>query len=166
MGGIGSGGSNRKSTEEHKKRGTFHPYRHKERIGEVVPIPQRHGVPTAPSHLGPQGLQLWTELWEHMTGLDPQRDYALVAMACEGRDQVMTAYKDWLESGTDGKGKQVRARDPKLGRMLAELRKGWRQDMALLGMSARDRAAMTRHAPPESSLEQMKRKVLQLRRPG
>lgn len=167
MGGIGSGGHNRKSAEEHKKRGTFQKVRHGDPIGEIVPIPTRApaDVPDAPVHLGPTGRQLWVELWTHLSGIH-DRDRSLIEQCCEGADQQRAAYLDWSNSRTKGKGGILGPANPHLAKVLFDARKSWRQDMALLGMTARDRAAMTKHAAPESSIEQLKRKVLQLRQPG
>src|SRR6185295_18694862 len=119
MGGIGSGGQNRNSAEEHKRRGTYQPVRHAEHVGDVVPIPVRapKEVPDAPKHLGPAGNQLWRELWLHLVGLDTERDYALVALVCEGQDQIRAAYQDWMNSRLNKGGKPYRPADPKLARV-------------------------------------------------
>lgn len=141
--------------------------RHREKLGDIVPIPLRapSEVPDVPKHLGPAGIQLWHELWTHMVGIH-ERDRSLVEQVCEGADQQRAAYQDWVNSRTIRNGKVTGPANPQLARVLADLRKGWRQDMALLGMTAKDRQAMSKRAVETSSLEQLKRKVIELRRPS
>ncbi len=156
MGGLGSGGQNRISIEQHRRRGTFRPKRHAQRIGDVLPLPVRGEIPQPPSHLGLAGRDEWTRLWRNISGLT-ERDYGLVTLVCEAADQCRIAYQDWASP---------KRRDPKLARVLVDLRKGYREDLALLGMSARDRAAMAPNTEVESPLESLKRKVVRLRQPS
>src|SRR5229473_3509645 len=106
MGGVGSGGSNRKSVEEHKRRGTYQPVRHKGRIGDVVELPIGP-APPAPKHLGDAGKDLWAWCWQHVSGLT-SADQHNVVRACEARDMEQAAYTDWLQSGIGPRGAVVR----------------------------------------------------------
>ncbi len=111
-------------------------------------------------------MQFWKEAWTHITGIH-ERDRSLIEQCCEGADIERAAYLDWNNSRKrNAAGKLVGPADPKLARVLAEARKGWRQDMALLGMTAKDRAAMAKKAEVDDPLDALKRKVVQLRRPG
>jgi hypothetical protein len=65
VGGVGSGGHNRKSAEQHKRLGNFRPSRHAR--GELVQL--RGGLadlPEPPAGLGEAGLQLWRDAWSTM----------------------------------------------------------------------------------------------------
>src|SRR5579871_2215725 len=77
MGGIGSGGQNRISIEEHKRRGTYRPARHGKRIEKrsatilslaTASEPGRLlDAPPHPTHLGPAGVAMWNDLFTNLT---------------------------------------------------------------------------------------------------
>lgn len=162
MGGIGSGGSNRKSKDTLKRIGAFRPARHEKRIGEVVdlPLPRAPSFP-APPVLGRVGKDLWAHLWTHVVGLS-ERDKPLVEQCCISADQANMAYQAYMKA-LKLDDLPIRAMLPKqspgLARALAGLKKELRQDLALLGLSARDRAAASeRPARPRDALLQLRRK--------
>ncbi len=152
MGGIGSGGSNRKSAEEHRRRGTFQPVRHAGQ-GELVafPLRQESEIPAPPPQLGPAGKKLWRHLWLHFTALT-ERDTPLVELCCESEDQTRLAYNRYLRNPT-----------PQNAHALFEMKKSLLQVLAMLGMSMRDRKQLA-PSKPQSSLDTLKAKVVQLRR--
>lgn len=109
---------------------------------------------------------MWEHLWLHVMGLS-ERDKPLVEACCQSADQVQTAYNAYLEAIQLDRvkvpaGRQAPIRQsPALARALAALKKELRQDLALLGMSAKDRQAYGSGVPqrPRDALVALRRKA-------
>lgn len=134
------------------RNGTYRADRHGvPRPGDIVTLKQRE-APASPGKLSKAGLELWNDLWTHMPNVGPL-ERTIIETACMIADQHSIAYADWL-----------RNRNPATARAMYDAQKSLRQQLALLGLSAKDRQAMLARKPPESSIDALKRKVVELKR--
>jgi hypothetical protein len=99
-----------------------------------------------PQHLAKRGLAMWTELWS-LPGISAG-DRALVELCCEGSDQVGVAYIIYSKTPSAAN-----------AQALAALKRELRADLALLGLSYRQREAMVQPARPRDQLLRLRRKA-------
>jgi hypothetical protein len=108
MGGVGSGGQNRKSIAEHVRRGTYRPDRH----GRVVSLPPPAGPPPAP----PEGLSatstaLWAAVTDEFDGW-ASHELALLRLALLAADRAAECCATIGREGLVLVGKRGGARRP------------------------------------------------------
>jgi hypothetical protein len=130
MGGIGSGGGNRVSPDEHKKRGTWRKSRHA--IANVIPLAMAGpaDVPPVPDELGDAGAENWRLLWSKWPALR-DLDYELVLDFCRACDDNQIARRRYQATSEPADARGLEATSRVKARLLV-----------LLGVSPRDRVAM------------------------
>jgi hypothetical protein len=132
MGGVGSGGHNRVSPQEHARRGTYRKSRH-DRLAKVIPLASAEvtrEVPAVPVELGDAGAENWILLWSKWPMLT-DLDYQLVLDFCRACDDHQIARRRFAATteAADARGLEATSR------VKARL-------LVLLGVSPRDRVAM------------------------
>jgi hypothetical protein len=130
MGGVGSGGGNRISAEDHRRRGTFRPSRHAN-VGVIVPLnPVVREIPPVPDDLQVAGESLWCLLWRSALWLT-ELDSEMVYDACRAADDLARARRRYEATTEPSDGRAVEAASRTKSRLLT-----------LLGVGPRDRAAL------------------------
>jgi hypothetical protein len=102
MGGIGSGGHNKRSAQEHLLRGTFRKSRHGGKVVDLSNPPSP--PPAAPDGLSAASRALWDALLDEFTGWAPQ-ELTLLELALRARDLAEDCRAAIKASGLTAKGR-------------------------------------------------------------
>lgn len=101
-------------------------------MGEIVSLPMADGIPDLPAEIGPDGAQLWKQIWQRaITWISPDSDMAAVVEACQVADDLAVARRRYRATS-----------DPKDAAALATMGKRFDAALSVLGFNPTARSRL------------------------